>query len=365
MGNFEIMDYDKFTPSAHGLFKAPFYGLGARAHFECHLNPAKDDEYAPRLTLSKRMRAGSFSIILKIELSLPKLLFGNNFEELSDTDFPRIIEKLCYKLAENGVIVTPDTLKTAQITGIHYGKNIVLTNITTANLIIRTLAKLNISQRLDAGHTDFRNDGHAVRYHTNTYEFTFYDKAKDLAQARISERRALESDNRVQLGLFDVKELRTIEVLRMECRLNTRHSIRTVLGKCGITVQALTFEALFSKNIAQAVLLYFWETFVEPDLGLVLLAEHDIQTTFTKLQISGMKEIDILKCCGALIFIRNHGIRSLRESLGRQSNAFARIKKLLSSIESQQDYLLNCFKLIKQALLSFEQVKLADYQTAM
>ena len=34
------------------------------------------------------------SIVLKIELSLPKLFFGNNFDELQYKDFSSVIKKL-------------------------------------------------------------------------------------------------------------------------------------------------------------------------------------------------------------------------------------------------------------------------------
>lgn len=362
MGEFKIMDYDKFAPSARGLFEPPFYRLGGRSYFECFLNPAKGAEYAPRLTLSKRMRAGGFSIALKIELSLPKLLFGNNFDELDDCDFDAVVGRLCYKLAEMGVIITPDKLIDSTVTGIHYGKNIILTGKTTANLIIRMLSKLNISKRLDAGHTDFRNDGQAVRYHTNTYELTFYDKVRDLEQAKTSEKRAIETDNQMQFDLFNRAELKQIEVLRMECRLNTRKNIKNMMSKCGIAVKDATLGELFHKDIARAVLMRFWDDYVEPDLGMVLLAELDIKTTFTRLKLMGMKEMDILKSLGALLFVKQYSIRELKAMLANRGNTFARINKTLRDVDLQDNYLLECFKIIKSDISEFNRVKLADYK---
>ncbi|MCL2017790.1 MAG: hypothetical protein FWG80_03405 [Alphaproteobacteria bacterium] len=365
MGEFKIMDYDKFSPSARGLFEPPYYRLGGRGYFECFLNPAKGAEYAPRLTLSKRIRSSGFSIALKIELSLPKLLFGNNFDELDDGDFDALVGKLCYKLAEVGIIITPDNLATATITGIHYGKNIILTGKASANLIIRMLAKLNISKRLDAGHTDFRNDGQAVRYHTNTYELTFYDKVRDLEQAKISEKRAIEQDNKVQLELFSRAELKAIEVLRMECRLNTRKNIKSMLEKCEIRNRDLTFKDLFCKDISRAVLMWFWDDFIQPDLGILLLAERDIKATFTRLKMTGMKEMDILKSCGALYFVKEHGIRGFRENLASKGNTFARINKTLKDVDLRDNYICDCFKAVQFKILEFSRIKLADYKEFM
>lgn len=365
MGEFKIMDYDRFSPSARGLFEPPYYKLGGRAYFECFLNPTKGSEYAPRLTLSKRMRAGGFSISLKIEFSVPKLLFGNNFDEVDECDFDAVINRLCYKLAEMGIIITPDILADSAITGIHYGKNVILTGITTANMIVKTMSKLNVSKRLDAGHTDFRNDGQAVRYHTNTYELTFYDKARDLEQAKISEKRAIETDSRVQLNLFDTSQLKKMEILRMECRLNTRKNIRIMLTRCEIPITDITFRNLFNKSIARAILMYFWDNFIEPDLGLVLLSERDIKATFTRLKMAGMKEMDVLKSIGALYFVKEHGIRGFRAMLSSRGNTFVRINKNLKDIDLRGNYLCYCFRRIKRDILILERVKLADYKDLM
>ena len=95
---YTILDHDKFSPSTKGLFESPYYRLGSRSNFNCKQNPTKTELlkgiYRPRLTVTKRIRKGYFDIPLKIEFSIPKLIYGNNFDELSDTDFSDIILKL-------------------------------------------------------------------------------------------------------------------------------------------------------------------------------------------------------------------------------------------------------------------------------
>ena len=224
------------------------------------------------------------------------------------------------------------------------------------------LSKLNISKRLDAGHTDFRNDGQAVRYHTNTYELTFYDKARDLEQAKISEKRALETDNKMQLDLFSRTELKKMEVLRMECRLNTS---KNILTKCNLSINNLTLRELFKKSIARAVLIHFWLNYIEPNLGIVLQSEKDIKATFLRLKMAGMKEMDILKSCGALFFVKEHGVRGLKDALASRGNTFARINKMLCNIDLRDNYMTDCFRAIKRDILDFNQVKLADYKDSI
>ena len=81
---FSITDYERFSPSAVGLFKPPYYRLGSRGNFSCYNNPTKTDAkngiYKPRLILTKRMRHGGFAIGLRIEFSAPKLIFGNDYK---------------------------------------------------------------------------------------------------------------------------------------------------------------------------------------------------------------------------------------------------------------------------------------------
>ncbi len=84
---FTILDHDKFSPSTKGLYSSTdgYYRLGGRSNFTCKQNPTRNElkrgVYKPRLTATKRMnRAGNFEITMKIEISIPKLLYGNNFD---------------------------------------------------------------------------------------------------------------------------------------------------------------------------------------------------------------------------------------------------------------------------------------------
>ena len=89
--SFIINKHEKFSPSTKNLFYPNYYGLGARSNFSCVQNPTKPElrsgNYKPRLTVTKRMSKGEFKIVLRIEFSIPKLLFGNNFDEIEETDF--------------------------------------------------------------------------------------------------------------------------------------------------------------------------------------------------------------------------------------------------------------------------------------
>lgn len=177
---FEVTDMARFSPSAQGLFAPPFYALGARGNLSCYQNPTKTDlvegRYKPRLTLTKRKAQVGYAITLRCEFSAPKLLYGNNFSELQDSDFERLLDKLHHTLAGMRVRIGKETLRKASISAIHFSKNIVLDNGSCCAMVLSELGKINLTQRLDLSKTDYRNNGHAIRYHSNSYELAFYDK---------------------------------------------------------------------------------------------------------------------------------------------------------------------------------------------
>ena len=109
--SFQITQPDKFTPSARWIENYGCAAYGVRSKQNPTKKELKQGIYKPRLTLSHRFTKNhTQEILLRIELSLPKLLFGNNFDELQYKDFSSVIKKLAATLETMGVIVNTDTL---------------------------------------------------------------------------------------------------------------------------------------------------------------------------------------------------------------------------------------------------------------
>lgn len=77
----------------------------------------------------------------------------------------------------------------------------------------------------------------------------------------MSQKRAVEHDNGVQMDLFTKTGQfpRELEVLRMEVRLGSHARIVKLLKQIDVLVEP-TFAALFDQSIAKAVLLHFWDS---------------------------------------------------------------------------------------------------------
>lgn len=363
-GQFLITDHYKFSPSSAGLFQPPFYRMGPQGFMKCVQYPTKadlkDGVYKPSLTVIRRHQAGALVNVLKIQFSAPKLLFGNNFDELKDTDFNSIISRLHEILPSMGVMVTPATLRPASVSAIHFAKNILLTDHTTPAMILNELAKIDLNQRLDLNHTDYRNEGHGLKYHANAYEIAFYDKLQDLRKARTSDKRALEDDNAIQLGLLDnIQSLGAFEVFRMEVRLNTRPKAKQILEKLNICSNQ-TFQSLFKSDTAQKVLLFYLRQIKQGyrHLSYQPKTPQEFMMQFKMLNPQ-VKCRHMLQAYAARALIKEIGIRSLREALNIYgSQMWSKINHNLEKYKFPEGD-LNPFKLLEESLNKFEPVRMS------
>lgn len=372
-GMFTILDHDKFSPSTKGLYDAStgYYRLGGRANITCKQNPTpnelKQGIYKPRLTVTKRInRERNFEITLKIEFSIPKLLYGNNFDELTEADFPAVIQKLKSLLKEMGVYLFEKNLINAPVSSVHYSKNIALTDYTTPYTYISQLTKLNINKRLDINRTDFRNEGHSFKYRANSFEIVFYDKIKDLQQAKISEKRAEEKDNTLQLGLFDaLTQKKPLEVLRVEIRLNKRQKINQILKKIDKAVEP-TFVNIFNQGTAKKVLLYYISE-IEEACPPLLTYQYDSPKKFFSgfIRTNPMTKLtQALKMLGLRLLLDEVGTREFREMTKRYGNyAWYSLNKEMKAL-TQTD-VPSVFSLLREQINIFEPLKLLANQDKM
>ncbi|OGH24608.1 MAG: hypothetical protein A3J18_01510 [Candidatus Levybacteria bacterium RIFCSPLOWO2_02_FULL_40_18] len=347
----------------------------ARGFFSLVQNPTKSELmsgiYKPKLTLQKRFNSsGRFEPTLSIELSLPKLLYGNNFEELDDENFKAVAKLLQTKLSEMGVKVFWELFIKAPVSSVHYSKNIKLTNGLIAFTVLKELSKANITKRLDFNQSDFRNEGHSIKWHANTWELTFYDKIKDLEQAKISEKRAIEKDNSLQMNLFsDIQEARKhkpFEVLRMELRINTRQKLRKVLSDNGYKVEP-TFQNIFKKEIAQKILLSYLEDiekgypkplYFDPKSSKDFIAQFEIDNTKTKIK-------DVFTALGFRKALEENNPRELRELLKKHPrNSWYDFNSQMNSYNYPKNS-LDVFKPIRQSIEQFEPLSLVDFEAEM
>lgn len=221
----------------------------------------KTGKYYPRLTYTERPTRGGKTYQLAIELSVPKLVFNNNFDELTDDDYPTVLKALSDVLREmKSLWLFKFQIGKLEVSKIDYSKNIVLDNGMPVSYITSIVRRADISKVYDVEKDSFRNGGHIFHIHTNALDVALYDKVEDLKQSIKSPKRAYESDNLVQQNLIDAfNKNRNVSVLRVEVRLNGKKQIRSMLNKVGLPSDDLTFDRLFSSDISSKIVDYHWQ----------------------------------------------------------------------------------------------------------
>ena len=365
---FTVIAPELFTPNC-GSIADPSIFRGQRlvkAVQNSYGNDPLSKQCMVKLTVVNRLIKGGRQVELRVEVSLSKLVFGNSFDELGQQDFLKVVRALDNRLREMGVIVSLDNIARAPVSAVHYSKNVALTDFTFPSTIISELAKVDINQVMDVSESKYRNGGHALHYHANSFEVVFYDKLKDLEQAMKSEKRTIEGDNDCQLSIYDeIRKRKPFEVFRMEVRLGKVWKINQIFKKVGMEVD-LTFDKVFSKELSQKVLLYFWQ---QVDAGISIF-KMDAKSPFDLLRAirknnSNMQPTKLLKLVGSIILIQEAGYRPLREALGiRSKNAkiWYSLKKELRSVDNLKvTDKYNSILKVKQALNAFIPLRLADY----
>jgi len=257
-GTYRIPDTRMFTPDANILRGAGNYLV------KCVNNPTASDKrdhiYRPRLTLMKRMTKNGIELPLKIEFSVAKILYGNNVEEVRESDFDRVVAALQKAMAQMGVIVSREDIASASVSAFHPSKNIELKSGYTSSFVITELQKIDVSKKMDLNRDSFRNSGHSLQFYTNSHSLVIYDKMQDLKKPQ---KRAIDKDqNSIQLSLFDtLVKKRKKEVLRIEARLTKRVKLNAVLSSLGYKENP-TFREVFNKDLCQKILLNYWEELI-------------------------------------------------------------------------------------------------------
>lgn len=263
--DFKIVDHNRFMPNSYNFFYPPYSKMGNRGYIDAFQNPTKSElkagSYRPQLTLRKRWRNSKPMIFLYIQFSAPKILYGNNFDELVDSDLEKLFSALKSSLFDMGVVLEKRDLHEARVIKIHYAKNIVLPDFIIPSMIIGELRKIDFNFHKELTERDYRNSGQSIRFHANDFELIIYDKKQELKEKSYGDSRLIEMNDLIQPSLFEkIKRKKLFEVLRIEARLNTSNSIRS---ETGIPKKNHTLASLFSSQLSTNLLRRYWKALTQ------------------------------------------------------------------------------------------------------
>ena len=335
-----------FADSIEGIWEPPYRRL-PNGFFKTTRNPSSIERqlsiYVPRLTLIKRIRNG-FHTELRIEFSIPKLLFNNNFQEVTDVMFDELVDALHQKLAKMQVNISRERINNARVSSIHYAKNLILPRGMPSSIVLNRLSKaVDCNQRLDIKNVSYKNGGQIIHIHANHWEFVIYDKVKELQKAKMSERKSIEKDSYVQYNFLE-SESPLIEVTRLEFRLGNRNSIRQMLRKyCSSdkVSDELSFRGLYSYNLSRKLVQGYWQELKRRYQNISWREESNVEF-FTRLKYENptLSESELINTFFLNTMIREEGIASLRTMMGWQGKEraykWSRRRKLLERVKHSE-----------------------------
>lgn len=286
-------------------------------------NPSKAEKetgkYFPRLTGYERRFSQDANV--RMEFSVPKLLYMNNLDELEDKDFSEVIKKLQKRLETMGVVVAKSVLECASVSSVHFSKNILLQDGYTASHLISEMNKVDLRKSFDFTKTRFMNDGQSLYAHTTAHELVIYDKVADLAKGK---KRAIDKDQTMyQKTLFsEINKEGPIEIIRFEVRLNRKQKMNKVLEDLGY-IKNPTFMDVFNTEISKNVVTDYWKRLIkERNLGLFSISlsmKDKLQILF--LADSNLKPKQAIYLLGLFEVARDEkGMRQLRTMVTKRSH---------------------------------------------
>jgi len=362
-----VLMLDKFNTFKEERFMPQTKQFGNHIFYKHMRNPTKKEVkefgYLPRVTLMKRFG----DIKLKIEFSAPKLVFGNNFDELTEKDFDKVVLALQKKLSFLDIDVFIPIIENSLVSGIHYSKNIPLTDGSIPYQYIKEVSKANINKLYDLNKTDYKDGGQSIKFRANTFEVIFYDKMDDIKKAKISDKRTIENEYATQLDLFSkINIQKPFELLRMEVRLNSRGKIRQMLKKINTQTEP-TFKSLFKKKISQKILLYYLSYIKKAYIPILHYKDTQAQNFYADLLINNPKirlnkSLEIMGLKTLLDEIGTTEFRNLAKRFG--ADKWYRLKRKTEGINYGQSK-NNPFSLLEESIHEFKTFKLVDFQDRM
>lgn len=327
-------------------------------------NEQKKDikKYYPRLTGIKR---GYSESMIKIEFSVPKLIFLNNLDELENNDFKKVIDILHKRLIEMNVFIEKKILETSIISKVDFGKNLILKEY-SSNHIISQLEKINLNKQMDLTKTRFMNSGESLQGYAISNSFVFYDKIADLNKDK---KRAIDKDQtQYQKSLFDEIEQTSIqnEILRFEVRLSNKRKMKSVFKKLGFEKKEYSFKDIFSEDLATKVLTDYWNTKIDNNRYVLFTLNEPAEKLLRMLAIARPKaKAKTLIYLSGLIYLvknTNGGLREIRKVITSRTNdrTWYRLVSDLKSISNDLDGMseLDWYKSMSNQIKNYKPYKI-------
>ncbi|MBU1110066.1 hypothetical protein KKB83_00355 [Patescibacteria group bacterium] len=322
----------------------------------------KKQVYAPSFEIlrsNRKNRKGKHIVShkLKIQVSLPKLLYGTNFFEIEPSDLNKITDKLLFHLSEIKIPATKDILLQGIVERVDFSKNLVLpTWAGRVNGLINSLSRLDYKQR-----SGFRyylgndNEGVYLVFYNVTQKFTVYDKLSEIEANGFT---------RVEQGIIDGFKKGNVQrdTIRFELSLMKKQSMEAVLRRyIGSKKKDFTLADIMSVGLAKNVLLDTFSKVYPPEMvllcGLMQRKNNVLEAMLDGSKIRLEKKALLIFLVNKLWEIGEKDLRKEIKSVYGKNKYYSlrkEVRTLANKIKKQGLGQANVIEFIRQELENFE-----------
>ena len=286
--------------------------------------PPFQDAYLPKIDVYEALNEERTEVIytLQAAFSVPKLLFGNSVEEVSEDDLERVVAAFRKALRSAGIEIGEDAIKNARVSTAHFCKNVLLPRDIRMQEIIAELKRVDISKAVDITEMEYKHGGQVLHAYSKTVSRVFYDKVLDAT--RTKGKRKDKGRMELERALIDRYGLGRREIFRYEYRLPKNQTLKSVvnsvLGRDYIT--PILFKDLFTPNLCKTVLLKSWRDLIQrPENQLSLLAPKDDHALLLHLMAGAHKRSAAHSMnrafisYGLTLAVREYGAKEVRRAV--------------------------------------------------
>ncbi len=328
-----------------------------------------DKSYKPKVFLINNF--GKLELIL--EFSIPKLMFGNNLEEVCQADYELVVLKIISTLWEMGIDVEHENcIQEARISQVHFGKNFIMTDMLDPKAMINLIAKNDPHFRTDASTKFYKNGGQLVSFYSTSQNILFYDKMAEIKQGiRVGAKRSIEKDGKYSTN--HLCEYGGHAILRMEVRLNGKGKIIGIMknqdntktlmlgvSKGGKVTERLAFKDVFDEELSKKVLTTYLEQ-IRANLKIVL---HSYNENILHILLAKkVKWKDAFAYYGAFKYILDNDDRALTRLSPKMADTMREYFGSLDAdaITASQDKLyIKAFNYLEDVLYNFKPIRLEE-----
>lgn len=298
-----------------GRFSSPIHSIGSHWHIYNSDRTKKATTYYPFVVLKRYPTKGSSYIqqVLEIDVSLPKILFGNNLYELQNKDWNDVCKALSNKLAQMGITITPTDIGSGTVKYVEYGKNLFTGRIPVSYILEELHRAQPLSGYMDVQQVSYRNGGEGLHFYCNSYEVVFYDKPLEIRPALNLPYCNIPA--RLKKELFNKKH----NILRMEVRFLDRSVLLDFLKNNNFANKSGTLQDIYSERLSKCALTHYWQRLSQS-------ARQNSPFVFSpafelwKIHQGAGKQLSTqqsLAKLGARHLLREHGYKGARNALKR------------------------------------------------